>query len=130
MQLQQKRRDRPGAEDGAPERSEEDTTSREVVLLCAACGASIAREADRVALFGAHAHDRVNPAGVPFRIGCFRQADGCREVGAWSNEFPWFPRHAWRCVACIACGAHLGWRFRSPDAGTFLGLILAALREG
>jgi hypothetical protein len=102
-------------------------TAAELPIRCATCSAPIARTEDSVERFGAHAHDRVNPAGYIFRVGCFCRADGVQPVGDESDEFAWFPRYGWCCVACAMCHAHLGWRFSSPDGDTFLGLIVDRL---
>jgi hypothetical protein len=99
------------------------------VLRCSACDAPITRPRDRVERFGAHLHDRVNPGGYAFTIGCFGRADGARAVGVPSDDFPWFPKHAWQIAACAACAAHLGWYFRSPNAPPFFGLIVDKLIE-
>ncbi len=99
------------------------------VLRCGACDAPITRPADRIERFGAHLHDRVNPAGHAFTIGCFQRADGARELGAPSDEFPWFPKHAWQIAVCAACMQHLGWYFVSPSTPPFFGLIVDRLVE-
>lgn len=98
-------------------------------LVCAACGTTVTWSRDRVERFGAHVHDRVNPAGVVFRIGCFRAAEGAHPAGPSHSEFAWFPRHRWQIGLCAGCRAHLGWRFVSAE-GAFWGLILDALRAG
>lgn len=70
----------------------------------------------------------MNPAGIVYRIGCFREAPGCAEVGGESAYWSWFPGYTWQIVVCAACTEHLGWRFRADDS-TFWGLILARLAE-
>lgn len=79
---------------------------------------------------GGHVHDRVNPAGFAFRIGCFARADGARTAGEQSDEFPWFPRHSWQVVVCASCLVHLGWRFENGIVPGFFGLDLARLTSG
>lgn len=101
---------------------------QEAVLRCAACDAPVTRERDRVERCGGHVHDRVNPAGVAFRLGCFGRADGVRGVGGESDEFPWFPRHRWLVVVCASCAAHVGWRFSNGLAPPFWGLVLERLK--
>jgi hypothetical protein len=105
-----------------------DETALSAVLRCRVCEAAVADPRDRIERFGAHIHERVNPSGFTFVIGCFARAGGVFEVGEESGEFPWFPRHVWCCVACASCGAHLGWRF-SQGADAFIGLILERLFE-
>jgi hypothetical protein len=112
----------------APLRDPEGGVGEEEVLRCATCDAPVTRERDRVERCGGHVHDRVNPAGVAFRLGCFGRADGARGVGAESDEFPWFPRHRWLVVVCAGCTAHLGWRFSNGLAPPFWGLVLDRLR--
>ncbi|MBL9025703.1 MAG: hypothetical protein JNL21_26145 [Myxococcales bacterium] len=104
------------------------TAAEDDTLVCARCGAAITRERDRVERFGTHVHDRVNPAGFPFRIGCFARADGARGVGAESDEFPWFPRHRWLVVVCAGCSTHVGWRFSNGETPPFWGLVLDGLK--
>ncbi len=103
------------------ERSEE-----EEELNCSACGQAVTRLKLRTRVGGRHEHTCVNPAGVLFEIGCFSEADGCREVGAESDDFTWFDGYTWQVAVCVGCHAHLGWRFWSADAG-FYGLILNRL---
>jgi len=107
----------------APGTEEERTVDPERAILCAACKARVARERDRIAAFGSHEHDRVNPGGYLFRIACFARADGAVPVGPPSDEFPWFPNHRWRIVLCGSCHAHLGWTFTSAGT-TFFGLVV------
>jgi hypothetical protein len=121
--------DEKPAPSSAPVPLHEVEGGEEEVLVCASCGAPITRERDRVERFGAHVHDRVNPAGHPFRIGCFARADGVRGVGEESEEFPWFPRHRWLIVVCAACLTHLGWRFSNGLSPPFWGLVLDRLRS-
>jgi len=92
------------------------------------CEAVVADPKDRVERFGSHVQERVNPGGFTFVIGCFSRAEGVLQVGEESDEFPWFPRYVWCCVACASCGAHLGWRFSQATDG-LVGLILDRLLE-
>lgn len=98
------------------------------VLLCDRCRAEITTPEDRIEQHGGHIHVCTNPAGVTFRIGCFKQADGCSEVGASSSEHTWFPGYRWRVAVCGRCAQHLGWLFEG-DGERFYGLILAHLRD-
>lgn len=101
----------------------------ERALTCARCGHAICREDARVARLGAHVHDRINPGGWVFRIGCFDPVEGCVTQGEATTEHTWFPGHAWRVALCRACAQHLGWRFEG-ESGVFWGLILDRLRGG
>jgi hypothetical protein len=113
----------------APEAKRARTLRPEPALLCAACGHAITSERERIAVKGRHDHHCVNPAGLIFHIGCFRDARGCRVRGAATTEFTWFPGFAWRYAVCAACGEHLGWRF-DAEADGFFGLVLDRLRSG
>ena len=99
------------------------------VLLCDRCHAEITTPEDRIEQRGGHIHVCTNPAGVTFRIGCFRQADGCTEVGASSAEHTWFPGYRWRIAVCGRCLTHLGWLYVSEVNDHFAGLILDHLIE-
>jgi len=77
---------------------------------------------------GNHAHTRANPAGIRFTFGCFRDAPGCRCLGAPSGEHTWFAGCRWRIAACGGCGEHLGWAFSGEE--NFFGLILLRLVSG
>jgi len=98
-------------------------------IRCRACGAGVARPADRIAVGGRHRHRFANPYGIVFEIGCFAAADGCLAVGSPTEEFTWFSGHAWQVGVCAACRTHLGWRFASAAGGGFFGLILERLVE-
>ncbi len=124
MQLEPRERGPANAPARAP--ASDDAAALEAVLRCGVCEAAVADPKDRVERFGAHVHERVNPGGFTFVVGCFTKAAGVFEIGEESDEFPWFPRHVWCCVACASCGAHLGWRFSQGQDG-FVGLILDRL---
>jgi hypothetical protein len=94
-------------------------------LRCRVCGAGITDEGQRCSVAGSHAHTRTNPAGVSFGFGCFREAPGCRCLGAPTAEHTWFAGCRWRIAACSACGEHLGWAFSGAEI--FYGLILMRL---
>ncbi|MGZ6143142.1 MAG: cereblon family protein [Myxococcales bacterium] len=91
---------------------------------CAACGHGIAR--NRILLDGAEARAFVNPAGVEYVIGGFREAPGCALSGEPSSWWSWFPGFAWQVAGCGNCGVHLGWSFTGADE-RFYGLILDRL---
>jgi hypothetical protein len=66
----------------------------------------------------------MNPAGFVFEIACVRSATGIRPVGPSSEEWSWFPGHAWTTAVCGGCLGHLGWRFDARGGGgSFFGLI-------
>jgi hypothetical protein len=97
-------------------------------LVCARCRAGVTRESARIERGGAHVHTRINPGGWVFQLGCFAEAT-CRVSDEPTEQFTWFPGHAWRVASCVACDAHLGWRFDGAG-GTFFGLILDRLANG
>jgi len=95
-------------------------------LFCAACRLPVTDQNQRIAMLGAHAHSCINPHGLTFHIGCFREAPGCAVAGEATTEHTWFPGYAWRIAACARCGTHLGWRFEGKNGG-FYGLIVRQL---
>lgn len=80
-------------------------------LVCALCRSWITSTKSRVELFGAHEHNRINPAGFIYRLGLFDHAPGVRSVTQPTQEFSWFSGCAWQIVVCCGCGEHLGWEF-------------------
>jgi hypothetical protein len=112
--------------DAAIDRKEESTRAGPGARLrCRACGNPITDNGQRRSVDGSHSHTRTNPAGVQFTFGCFREAPGCRCLGAASTEHTWFTGCRWRIAACGGCGEHLGWSF--DGAESFFGLILMRL---
>jgi hypothetical protein len=101
-------------------------TSVERVWRCAACGAEIALDRDRIPLEGAATRAFVNPAGIEFVICGFREAAGCGGTGERSDYWSWFPGFSWQTVVCRGCGAHLGWSFAN-GSDSFYGLVLDRL---
>lgn len=97
-------------------------------LACRACGRAVTSDDARIEVAGAHEHTRENPAGIVFRIGCFRAAPGALSLGPEVSEHTWFPGRTWQIALCRGCHTHLGWAFRSSH-DRFHGLILDALRE-
>lgn len=95
-------------------------------LFCAACRLPVTDQGQRIAMLGAHAHSCINPHGLTFHIGCFREAPGCAVAGEATTEHTWFPGYAWRIAACARCGTHLGWKFEGGNGG-FYGLIVRQL---
>ena len=53
----------------------------EGALVCAQCRNLVTSRASAISMSGSHAHSFANPHGFEFRIGCFADAPGCREVG-------------------------------------------------
>ena len=104
----------------------EEVSKEEEALNCAACGQPVTNPKHRTSVGGDFQHAVVNPAGVLFEIGCFAEAEGCRQVGPESDEFSWFDGYVWQVAVCKGCRAHLGWRFWSSD-NEFYGLILNRL---
>jgi len=98
-------------------------------LVCAACGHPITSDDARIDVAGQHRHTCVNPAGVVFRIGCFRPAAGMADRGPLVAEHSWFPGYRWQIGVCARCQTHLGWGFRGRDREPFWGLILERLVE-
>ncbi len=99
-------------------------------IRCAHCGQPVSTADQRIDQAGAYEHRFENPAGIVFRIGCFRHAPGCRWVGEATLEWTWFPGHAWSVALCTKCGTHLGWSYGPGGTGdAFYGLILDRLAE-
>lgn len=108
----------------APSRDEA-TRADERPIRCKACRSVITTRGARIEVHGAHEHRRVNPSGVDFLLGCYREAPGCIVEGVPTFFWTWFPGYAWQIASCRTCGDHLGWAF-SGD-GSFFGLILPRL---
>lgn len=118
--------EREGGTGARPQTRVKENEKLEKRLFCAACRLPVTDQDQRIAMLGAHAHSCVNPHGLTFHIGCFREAPGCDTVGAATTEHSWFPGYAWRIALCANCRAHLGWRFQSQN-DYFHGLIVARL---
>jgi len=108
---------------------EEDETRPAERLVCAACGAPVTLPEHRTEVAGAHRHTFANPLGLVFDIRCFREAEGCAEIGEATEAHTWFPGFAWRVGVCGRCGVHLGWGYHGTGAdaaaAAFFGLIEA-----
>jgi hypothetical protein len=89
--------------------------------LCALCHHRLASERDRLQFGSQSEFAFTNPAGVPFLILTFSEAEGCRDDGNPTLEHTWFPGHAWSYCLCASCGQHLGWFYAGPSE--FVGLI-------
>jgi hypothetical protein len=101
--------------------------SGDEVVRCRRCGHPIARASDAIDVDGAHVHLFVNPAALEFRIGCYREAGGCKPWGDAESFWSWFPGFAWRMGSCKQCGVHVGWayeRIADGSASGFFGIIL------
>jgi len=93
------------------------------------CEAVVADPKDRVERFGSHVHERVNPGGFTFVIGCFSRAEGVMEVGEESDELSLFSAACLvlRCLRVLWCAPRLalqpgyGWT-RRADLGSALGV--------
>lgn len=96
-------------------------------LLCMNCSNEITHVSLGIERGGAFQHLFINPAGLPFRIGCFSQAPGCILHGLPTSEFTWFPGYRWQVALCDNCMTHLGWFYTGEDE--FFGLIIARLKE-
>lgn len=103
----------------------------ERIYRCAVCAREVTRGRWEIAPDGSHERSFFNPAGVVFRVLCFKEAPGAAEVGHATQEFTWFRGYAWRYAVCRGCGTHLGWRYEgAADPAVFFGLIKPALAAG
>jgi hypothetical protein len=118
----------PAPPERAPDESSNASTEERRLVRCAKCGHALTDAKARMEKDGAHRHDFVNPAGVAFRIGCFRDAPGCIEVGDGESFWSWFSGYAWRHALCGKCAAHVGWSYRAASDG-FYGLIVDRIVE-
>lgn len=100
----------------------------ERAIRCSRCGTPITSAKQRIGRDGKHLHTVLNPAGIVFEIGCFREAQGCLAHGPASLEFSWFAGYSWRVAFCSACAEHLGWYFSAGD-DAFWGLIVNRLLD-
>jgi hypothetical protein len=97
-------------------------------LACRSCGSFVAESRARVEMAGAHVHTFINPAGTIYRVGCFAEAPGLREIGEASAHWTWFPGFEWQVGICRTCYEHLGWSYRSSSA-RFVALIMDKIVE-
>jgi hypothetical protein len=119
MTWQQRPRKKELAPEDASSVVREDEPAR--VVVCAHCEARIAAADAKIDIDGRHRHTCVNPAGVVYRIACYREAPGAARQGEPSTYFSWFAGCAWQVLVCARCGVHLGWAF--SGAADFAGLI-------
>ena len=94
-------------------------------LVCVNCLHRITKNESRISMNGGNEHIFTNPLGETFRLGCFRDAPGCRVFGEPTTEHTWFPGYAWAVAVCGGCGEHLGWQYTGADR--FYGLIVKKL---
>ncbi len=111
-------------------KEEEDAAERKNLLYCAVCFSAVTEDGERISLEGSHEHTFVNPLGVSFHIGCFRDAPGCTPLGNGTEEWTWFRGFSWEIVICSNCRTHLGWFYLSRGGDSFFGLILEQLKAG
>jgi hypothetical protein len=111
-----------------PEHDEAEDEGGGKLLACAVCRSPITTWAARIEIDGGHEHTFTNPDGIRFRIGCFREVQGCVGVGRPTAAFTWFAGYTWQIEHCGTCALHLGWRYRAPGHG-FHGLIVNRLVE-
>lgn len=101
---------------------------RDIEYFCVRCGAPVTRGRWEMSMNGGFEHVFFNPAGIVFRVLCFKEAPGATAVGAASGQFTWFKGYLWRIAACTGCDLHLGWRFEGAEAPrVFFGLIKDSL---
>ena len=108
------------APDAEIEQETEDALGDEI--YCAACGHVVTNTQWKTSRNGEHEHVVFNPAGMLFRVVCFKEAPGVAGHGAPSDEFTWFKGYAWQVSTCLGCNGHLGWQFAGAD-DVFFGLI-------
>lgn len=96
--------------------SEEEQVQEKRVILCAFCANTITDESQVISVNGSHRHVFVNPHGLVFDTGCFKECSGCIVDFRASVEFSWFHGYSWRIAACSRCHQHLGWLFSSNHA--------------
>lgn len=113
---------------GDPEGDALTPDSPDAFWVCVQCAGRVAPANAARTVASQHEHCFVNPSGIPFRIGCFERAPGCRPTGQEVAQWSWFEGFAWTIGLCASCGLHLGWRYRAADQHTFYGLILDRLR--
>lgn len=124
------RRDRADRELHTPTKpvvEDEQGSTADRRIVCAACGYAITTERQRIEMNGRHEHRCVNPDGVVFHIGCFQRAPGCVARGVPTVQFTWFRGFAWNYALCVGCSILLGWKYHGADTSQFFGLILDRL---
>lgn len=101
-----------------------------VAYYCARCGIFMTRASLGIRLAGKHEHVLANPAGMMFRVVCFKDAPGAVAVGNATSQFTWFPGYDWRLALCTGCDTHVGWMYEGTGSpAVFFGLIRPMLVE-
>ncbi|MBF0469456.1 MAG: hypothetical protein HQK61_11330 [Desulfamplus sp.] len=95
---------------------EEEQAEEQKVILCAFCVNAITDVSQIISVNGSHQHVFVNPHGLVFDTGCFKECNGCIVDPRVSSEFSWFHGYSWRIAGCGRCRQHLGWFFLSDHA--------------
>lgn len=63
---------------------------KDIEYFCAHCGAPVTKGRWEMAINGGFEHVFFNPAGIVFRVLCFKEAPGAIALGAASGQFTWF----------------------------------------
>ena len=108
-------------------KEEDDFEEEKELLYCTYCLNLITSGDQRIQMGGSHEHTFINPAGVAFNIGCFRETPGTVFEGIPTEEFTWFKGYQWRMAHCSECLMHIGWQYLQGSHGSFSGLILTRL---
>lgn len=98
------------------------------LLYCLHCRQAITSLKEKRDIRGRFLHERINPEGFQFLIGCFNQALGCDISGKPSPEYTWFEGFHWQQCLCCRCQQHLGWYF-SRQNEHFFALIMKSLTQ-
>ncbi|MBF0258680.1 MAG: hypothetical protein HQK62_07570 [Desulfamplus sp.] len=98
--------------------SEDEQEQTKKVIICAFCANAITDVSQIISVNGSHQHLFVNPHGLVFDTGCFKECNGCIVDPRVSSEFSWFHGYSWRIAGCGRCRQHLGWFFLSDHVGT------------
>jgi hypothetical protein len=111
--------------------SDETSAAERRIVSCRSCRHQLADCDAAIEIDGRHHHTCVNPAGIVYRIACYREAPGCAAEGAASEYYSWFAGYAWQIFVCGRCRLHLGWGFVGDGErrGDFVGLIRDRIEE-
>lgn len=105
----------------ADESESEENAGRKWVR-CRVCNYKIARQSDKISINKADTHIFKNPSGIYYRLICFSDAPGSKNVTDHTSENTWFSGYSWSISLCRSCNNHLGWHYNS-GSGEFYGLI-------
>ena len=97
-------------------------------FICGICSGKVVPVAEAIEIEGSQQHQKINPDGISFIVGCFSHAPGCQAVGEDTGYYSWFSGYSWCVLICRQCGLHLGWRFKR-DTDLFFGLIMTRLMQ-